>query len=137
MDRPDDYRQATARGTELRQGPTAVSALYDPQRGEIVIRLSTGLGLLITPSETEGLAGADPAGLSDIEITPSGLGLHWPSLDADLYLPALLEGLTGSESWMAARLGAKGGRATTSIKAAAARRNGQLGGRPKKLRTAR
>jgi hypothetical protein len=130
MDRPDDYTQASARGAALRGGPTAVSARFDRALGEIVVRLSTGVGLLITPSETQGLAGADAAALSEIEITPSGLGLHWPALDADVYLPALLEGFTGSEAWMAARLGRKGGRKTSASKAAAARNNGRLGGRP-------
>jgi hypothetical protein len=35
--------------------------------------------------------------------------LHWPKLDADLYAPALLQGIFGSRKWMtghAARLSA-------------------------------
>ena len=134
MDLPDDFRQATARGAELREGPTAISARYDGRLGEIIVRCSTGLGLLITPSETQGLAGASVADLSEIEITPSGLGLHWPRLDADVYLPAILGGFTGSEAWMAAHLGGRGGRVISPSKAAAARENGRLGGRPKKAR---
>lgn len=133
MDQPDNYAEATARGAALRQGPTAVSARYDEGLGEVVVRFSTGIGLLIAPSKTQGLVGADAAALSDIEITASGLGLHWPRLDADLYLPALLVGVTGSEAWMAARLGEKGGRVSTPSKAAAARQNGRLGGRPRKV----
>jgi hypothetical protein len=39
--------------------------------------------------------------LSKIEISPSGLGLHFPAIDADLYLPALLDGFLGSRRWMA------------------------------------
>jgi len=39
--------------------------------------------------------------LEEIEITPSGYGIHFPKLDADLYLPALLQGFTGSRKWMA------------------------------------
>ena len=35
-----------------------------------------------------------------IEISPNGLGLHWPQLDADLYVPALIEGAFGSRRWM-------------------------------------
>jgi hypothetical protein len=133
MDPTEIYDQGTARGERLRQsGAAAVSARYDARLGEIVVRLSGGLGLLIAPNETQGLVGADADSLSEIEITPSGLGLHWPRLDADVYLPALLEGVTGSETWMAARLGAKGGRATSASKAAAARENGRRGGRPRK-----
>ena len=84
----------------------------------------------------EGLADAKPADLAIIEITPAGLGLHWPKLDADLYLPALLEGVFGSLRWMAGLLGKSGGLARTEAKVAAARENGRRGGRPRKLATA-
>jgi len=80
----------------------------------------------------EGLAGAPPESLADIEISPAGLSLYWPRLDADLYVPALLQGVFGSKSWMARELGANGGRARTAAKTAAARENGLKGGRPRK-----
>jgi hypothetical protein len=38
--------------------------------------------------------------------------LHWPRLDADLYLPALMEGVIGSRRWMARVMGKAGGRST-------------------------
>ena len=44
----------------------------------------------------------------------------------------LLEGVLGSKSWMAARLGAAGGRARSDAKAAASRGNGKRGVRPRK-----
>jgi hypothetical protein len=40
--------------------------------------------------------------LTRIEISPSGLGLYFPAIDADIYLPSLLEGFLGSRGWMAA-----------------------------------
>jgi len=49
-------------------------------------------------------ARARPAQLAGIEISPSGLGLHFPQLDANLYLPALLEGFLGSRQWMASAM---------------------------------
>jgi hypothetical protein len=61
----------------------------------------------------------------------------FPKLDADLWLPALLEGVFGSRRWMAARLGARGGKAKSKAKARAARANGKLGGRPRKVRSRR
>ena len=79
------------------------------------------------------LSDADPADLSAIEISPAGLGLHWPALDADVYVPALLQGVFGSKRWMAAELGAAGGQARSRAKAAAARENGRKGGRPRKV----
>ena len=44
----------------------------------------------------QGVENAHPADLADAEISPSGLSVHFPKLDADLYLPALLEGFLGS-----------------------------------------
>ena len=73
--------------------------------------------------------------LTTIELEPFGLGIHFPRLDADFYVPALLEGMLGSRSWMAAQLGAAGGRARSSAKAAASRANGKRGGRPRKTAT--
>ncbi|MET0265438.1 MAG: DUF2442 domain-containing protein [Duganella sp.] len=81
-----------------------------------------------------GLENARPADLADAEISPSGLGVHFPRIDADIYLPALLEGFLGSKRWMAAQMGKVGGQAATDAKKAAARENGKLGGRPKKVR---
>lgn len=46
--------------------------------------------------DAQGLENAKPEDLHGIEISPSGLGLHFPALDADLYLPALLNGFLGS-----------------------------------------
>ena len=84
----------------------------------------------------EGLAGAAPDDLAEIEVGPAGLGLRWPRLDADLHVPALLRGVLGSRSWMAAHMGAAGGRSRSPAKAAAARENGRKGGRPRRDRVA-
>ena len=70
----------------------------------------------------------------DAEISPSGLGIHFPRLDADLYIPALLEGFLGSKRWMASQMGKVGGKVSSDAKTAAARKNGKLGGRPKKIK---
>jgi hypothetical protein len=98
------------------------------------VRLNTGLELAFPPALAEGLADAAPEDLANIEISPAGFGLHWPKLDADLYIPALLQGVFGSRQWMAAQLGAAGGRARSSAKAASSRTNGLKGGRPRKKR---
>ena len=73
------------------------------------------------------------ADLRNIEISAAGLGLHWPKLDADLHVPALIKGVLGTKQWMT-QIGAAGGKAVTVAKAAAARANGKLGGRPRKTR---
>jgi hypothetical protein len=99
----------------------------------VVIGLDNGLELAFPPNLAQGLENATPAALAKIEISPLGTGLHWPELDADLYVPGLLAGMFGSESWMAARLGAAGGQARSAAKTAAVRENGRKGGRPRKV----
>jgi hypothetical protein len=59
-------------------------------------------------------------------------GLHWPRIDADVYIPALLEGVFGSKRWMAQQMGRAGGHSKSSAKQVAARKNGAKGGRPRK-----
>lgn len=120
-----------------RSHPRAVSAHYDRSAKRIVIHLSSRLILAFSPEDAKGLEGARPAQLEQIEISPSGFGIHFPKLDADLYMPALLEGMLGSKRWMASRLGAAGGKSTSKAKTAAARKNGSLGGRPRKAMTRR
>jgi hypothetical protein len=133
MEQPDQFERANRRGRELRTAlPHAVSARYDRRIGRIMIHLSTGLDVAFSPRDAEGLEDATAAQLNAIEISPSGFGIHFPRLDADLYLPALLEGFLGSRKWMASRLGALGGRSKSVAKAVAAQQNGRSGGRPRK-----
>ena len=125
---------ATRRGAERRaSGPVAVAARYDRRRDRVVVSLNSGLELAFPPHIAQGLEKAGPADLSEIELSPSGFGIHFPKLDAHLYLPALLQGVFGSKAWMAAQLGAAGGRARSLAKTAAARANGKRGGRPRKV----
>ncbi len=128
--------QAEQRMREVRATGHAVSARYDRRRSRVVVALNTGVELAFPPHLAEGLADASPENLAEIEISPAGLGLHWPKLDADLYVPALLQGVLGSKQWMARQLGAQGGRSRTASKVAAPRENGRKGGRPKKLASA-
>ncbi len=130
----DEFAAATRRAAERRATePTAVAARYDRRRGRIVVSLNNGLELAFPPHIAQGLEKAAPADLADIEISPSGFGVHFPRLDAHLYLPALLQGVFGSKRWMAAQLGAAGGKARSAAKTAAARTNGRRGGRPRKV----
>ena len=110
----------------------ATAARYDAPSGRLVVSLHNGVELAVPVRLVEELADADPADLTEIEISPAGLGLHWPALDADVYVPGLMAGTLGSRAWMARELGAEGGRTSTPAKAAAARANGAKGGRPKK-----
>lgn len=128
--------RANKRQLEDEKQGRVVAARFDPSDNQIVIELNNQLVVLVPTYLAEGLRGAPASALSDIEISPSGLGLYWPDLDVDLYVPGLIQGLFGSRRWMAETLGAAGGRAKTSLKAAAARENGKLGGRPPKAEAA-
>jgi hypothetical protein len=137
MEFDEQMERANRRAVELGAShPRAVRARYDSSKGQIVVHLSSRLDVAFSPGDAEGLEGANPAQLEPIEISPSGFGIHFPKLDADLYLPALLEGFLGSKRWMAGRLGATGGRSTSAAKASAARKNGRAGGRPRKATAA-
>jgi len=129
----NDFELANERGKELqRQFPHAVSARYDRASDKVVVELSSKLTLSFSPQDAQGLENAKRSELEEIELSPSGFGIHFPKLDADLYVPGLLEGLMGSRKWMAARLGQVGGRSRSRAKKAASRANGRLGGRPRK-----
>jgi hypothetical protein len=128
----DTLKRAEAGMALQRQNGAAIAARYDRRVGRIVVTLQSGLELAFPPRLAEGLQGASIEALSQIELTPSGLGLHWPQLDADLFVPGLIEGVFGSKSWMACEMGAKGGRTRSKAKAEAARANGKRGGRPRK-----
>lgn len=137
MARRDEFERARARGEKRRRDePYAVDARYDRRQQRVVVQLNTGLLVVFSADLVEGLQDAKPRDLQEIEITPSGFGLHFPRLDADVYLPGLLAGESGSRRWMAARLGQSGGRSRSAAKAAAARTNGKLGGRPRKREAA-
>ncbi len=127
-----EFNQSGQSMEAIRQHGYAVAARYDRRRARVVVSLNTGVEVTFPPKLAEGLADADPSDLAVIEITPSGLGLHWPKLDADLYVPGLLAGAFGSKKWMAAQLGAAGGSVRSKAKTRAARVNGRLGGRPPK-----
>ena len=125
-----EFEKAQAQARVERDASHVHTARFDRRRRRVIVRFSTGVELTFPSALAEGLAGASPDELAEIEISPSGLGLHWPRLDADLYVPALLQGVFGSRRWMASHMGTAGGKSRSSAKAAAARGNGRKGGRP-------
>ncbi len=129
----DEIDAATRRGEALRaEQPQAIAARYDSARGLVEIALANGAFFSFPPRLAQALQGATSTQLKDVGLVGAGTGLHFPLIDADLYIPALIEGVFGSKAWMAARMGQQGGLARTDRKAAAARANGKLGGRPRK-----
>ena len=56
--------------------PRAESAYYDESSDRIVINLKSGATFSFPPALAQGLAGASPEDLAEVELTPSGDGLY-------------------------------------------------------------
>lgn len=107
----------------------AESAWYESEKDLIWIKTTAGTYHGVPSTKLQGLEGASPEQLADIEVSPQGVGLHWPQLDADLTVQGIVFGVYGTKTWMS-DLGRKGGQGKSQKKAAAARVNGKKGGRP-------
>jgi hypothetical protein len=124
---------AEARGRKLLETePRAVAARYEQATGRVVVDLVNGCSYAFPAELVQDLQGARHVDLASVEVDGLGFNLHWPALDVDLYVPALVSGIFGTRSWMASELARVAGRATSPAKAAAARSNGAKGGRPRK-----
>jgi len=105
----DDFELANERAREMeRSVPRVVAAHYDRKPGRIVLELSSKVIVSFSPRDAEGLEDAKPSELNAMEISPSGFGIHFPALDADLYVPGILEGCLGSKAWIASSVGETG-----------------------------
>ncbi len=125
--------EAERRGQRsLRNEPRARAVRYDRRTGRVHVELMNGCTFAFPARNAQGLARASDAQLAQVEILGLGLGLHWEPLDVDLSVPGLLAGLFGTKAYMDRQRAARAGAATSTAKAAAARRNGAKGGRPRK-----
>ena len=112
--------------------PRAVAARYDTVEDKLIVELRNGVELRIPTGMLQGVAGSSPEHIAAVEITPSGYGLHWAALDADLSIPGLAAGIFGSEQWMS-ELARQMGRSKSARKTSSSRANGAKGGRPRKM----
>ena len=125
--------QAGQRGLRsLRTEPRARAARYDRRTGRIHVDLTNGCTFAFPARKAQGLERAADAELAQVEILGLGLGLRWERLDVDLSVPGLLVGLFGTKAYMDRLRAVRAGAAKSAGKAAAARRNGAKGGRPRK-----
>ena len=128
--------RARARGDARAEDPSAiVDARYDAARDAIELEFRSG-GVITVPRQVvPGLAGMSTSALDAIRVSPAGDALSWPSLDADVYVPGLVERTFGTRLFARAT-GQRGGLRRSTAKADAARANGAKGGRPRKRLTA-
>jgi hypothetical protein len=103
----------------------AVAARFDRRAERLMITLSNGAVVGFPLSVLPGLEQATPDDLRKIAVEGGGYGLHVPSLDADISVPALLADQLGSTIMRRA-----------VARANASKANGRLGGRPRKTKAA-
>lgn len=129
--------RAIERARHLRVQPLVSEIEYRPGAGLdlFILKLTDGRRRVLPREDLQGLQSGTKEQLARVEIIGGGTGLHWPELDVDLYVPALLRGIYGNRHWMA-KIGRRGGLARSTAKKQAARANGKLGGRPRGNATA-
>jgi hypothetical protein len=124
--------QALNDAQNLQAEPRVAEVQYKsgPELDILILKLSDGHRHLIPREDLEGLQGATPEQIAQVEVLGNGTGLRWPALNLDHYIPSLLQNVYGTKRWME-QIGLRGG----SIKSAAKRRssqaNGLKGGRPR------
>jgi Protein of unknown function (DUF2442) len=129
-------RSAEARGRQaLEKDPRAIKAQYDAKAGRIVIDLANGCAYAFHADRVQELRGASADDLANVAVDGAGFNLHWPTLDVDLYVSALVSGIFGTRARTVGELARIAGRTKSPTKAAAARANGAKGGRPRKAAT--
>lgn len=123
-------RVARERSRRLRAiEPRARSASYDRSAKVLAIELTNGSSFRVPIKLIPWLRDVPSSQLAKVEVSPSGEGLRWESVDMDLSVPGLLQEIFGTASWMR-QLASRGGRSRSAAKVQAARSNGAKGGRP-------
>src|SRR5271165_2219566 len=129
----NQLRRAEPVGRKMLQTePRAIAAHFDRSAGRVVVDLVNGCAYAFPAELVQELRGASNDDLAGVEVDGVGFNLHWPRLDVDLYVPALVSGIFGTRAWMASEFARLAGRTKSPTKAAAARANGAKGGRPRK-----
>jgi hypothetical protein len=126
-----EYAKATRAGRLADQTePRAATAAYLADEKALQIELKNGALLRIPVRLIPWLASVPAKEIQTVEVLGRGYGLHWESLDLDLSVPSLVASVFGGSAYMS-ELGRMGGSRSSEAKAAAARRNGRKGGRPR------
>ena len=91
----DDARiaAARARGASSLRAPRATAARSLAERDRIEIDLASGWSVQVPRSFSPRLAKASPQECAQVQTVDSGLGLHWPAIDEDRFVPAVIETL--------------------------------------------
>ncbi len=121
---------------ERAQGKRAHAARYDRRAGLVRLSLTNGCHFAFPPRLVPALKGLAPSELAEVSLSFGGEVLRWNAHDIDLSVPGLLFAVVGP-AMVTREVARRNGRVTSPAKAAAARRNGAKGGRPRKRTRAR
>jgi hypothetical protein len=123
-------REAARRGKEeLNFAPRAVGT--SSENGLVAVRLSTGWSFMFDPRIFKPFQKLTDDQIAEVKPLGQGFALVWPSLDLHLGVGGLIYDLIGPK-FIEAESARRRGAATSVKKKAASRKNGKLGGRPKK-----
>ncbi len=94
-DTPDNAQISAARaaGHLGLRASRAVAARYLTVPDRVEIDLASGWSVQVPRSFSARLAAASPQDCGQVEIVDDGLGLHWPLIDEDWFVPAVIEAL--------------------------------------------
>lgn len=92
---PDDAQIAAARaaGQLGLRASRAVAARYLAARDRVEIDLASGWSVQVPRTFSAKLAAASAPDCGQVDIVDGGLGLHWPLIDEDWFVPAVIEAL--------------------------------------------
>ena len=97
-------------GRRWKTEPRAVAARYSRKTGRVTVDLANGCAYLFPADLVQVLSKASPDELASVEVVGAGFNLHWPKLDADVYVPALVAGIFGTKDWMRKAMARQAGR---------------------------
>jgi hypothetical protein len=128
------YARARAAWLEAEAAPAAlVRARYDARRDAVDLTFRCGVTMAIPRALIPEFDDASTQDLRAIKAMTYE-AIECEPLDTHHYVPGLVESVMGAR-FFAAATGRRGGQRRSKIKAAAARANGALGGRPRKRKT--
>lgn len=126
-----EMERAARQAREREKTATKIlSARYDAAGDRIVVELSTGATLMVARARIAGFAKASPTALADLAINPGAESLWSETVDDGVLLDQLVEMVAGTE-YLKVLGGRISGRKRSTAKAAASRKNGAKGGRPR------
>ena len=106
----------------------AVAAGYDRRLDVILLTMRSGAVATIPRRLIPIVAQAEPQDVAEVELSPMGTSLRFPSLDADFAVQGLIRHAFGVNE-----ANRSAGATTSPARAAASRANGRKGGRPRSL----